>query len=250
MSHLPKCQARSRARTDPLRPSQLPEVSGGGTTQRKSRIGLSTPAVLGERRVLVLTVCPVDTLTQARLVSSRLLKQWLWAPLPKLVPSGGRGPAVVRFYPAWSGAGGTRGRESQPEAPSHPLLPGKGLSPHFPQTLALPLDSLLIPFPCCPALVPTTPLTNSIPTSALSTPPSPSPKWGTWELTPCLSLFLPLPFLSPLSLPLPDISFRPGMELDKLPTASIPLNPPDKPSLVGLCLSNLNPFCYNPSCSG
>ena len=72
---------------------QLPPGERWDDTQRKSRSGLSTPALSGEGRALVLTVCPVDTppalspqcLVQAQWVSSLLLKLWLFAPLPKLM---------------------------------------------------------------------------------------------------------------------------------------------------------------------
>lgn len=69
----------------------------------------------------------------------------------------------MRMHCTWRRAGGAQGMELEAEPPSHPLQPGKGLSLHFPQTLALPLDSLLIPFPYCSASGPTTPLTNSFP---------------------------------------------------------------------------------------
>lgn len=108
--------------------------------------------------------------------------------------------------------------------------PARELSLHFPQTLALPLDSLLIPFPRCPVLGPTTPLTNIFPhfssrSEAQAPHPPPLPKGGPWELTPFPSL---CSFLSPSSPFLSySLTFHPSQErvwksLDKHRAAIIP----------------------------
>lgn len=146
--------------------TSCPQVrDGGGGSHRKSRTGCSVLAVLGEGSPLSSQPAPG---TPPALpfpvpgVPFLLLKQWLWAPLPKLMPQWRHRPAPRRSCCAWSVAR-VPGHRAQGQVPSHPLPTGNGLSLHFPQTFALPLDSLLIPFPCCPALGPTTPLTNSFP---------------------------------------------------------------------------------------
>ena len=176
---------------------------------------------MGEGRPLVLSLpcghCqsyPPQCLGPGWVGVTLLLRQRLWAPVPKLKSQQRRRPCLSEVLLSLEWGWGAQGREPWAEAPSHPLQPGKGLSLHFPQTLASPLDSLLIPFPCCPALGPTTPLTNSFlhfssQPGGTGTPPTSSPKRGWGELTPCLSLS----FLSP-SLLLPDISSRPRMGLE------------------------------------
>lgn len=180
-----------------------------GSRHRKSRTGWSVEAVLGEGSPWSSQPAPGASPALPFPVPFLLLKQWHWAPLPKLMPQWRRCSAP-RSCCAWSVAR-VPGQGAQGQVPSHPLPTGNGLSLHFPQTLALPLDSLLIPFPCCPALGPTTPLTNSFPHfSSQREHRHPTHlcsqnggRKGGQELTPSLTFCLSLPFF-----PLPDISSR------------------------------------------
>lgn len=174
------------------------EVLGGGKAPYPHSLCWDTPSLT-----------PLSAWAQAWWVSS-LLKQWLWALLPKWMSKGGTGPALKRSCCAWSVAGGAGA-----EVLTHPLPSRKGLSLHFPQTLALPLYSLLIPFSCCPALGPTTPLTNSFPHFSsqirdTGTPPTSSPKEGGLgaDIPSVLSSLL-FPSSPLLSHPL---TFHPGQE--------------------------------------
>lgn len=210
-AHGPSQESKGRFSPGALPAAPRGGIEGGGGSHRKSRTGWSVVAVLGEGSPWSSQPPPghpQPSPSQCLGVPFLLLKQWLWAPLPKLMPQWRRSSAP-RSCCAWSVAR-VPGQGAQGQVPSHPLPTGNGLSLHFPQTLALPLDSLLIPFPCCPALGPTTPLTNSFPhfSSQIRTQaPHPPllPKGGGRAGADTLSHLSA--FLSP-SLPLPDISSR------------------------------------------
>lgn len=174
MSQSPNCQARSRARVDPLpEPYQLPPGEGLGGHLEKKQDWLEHPGSPGERKAPCSHrwLCghpqpyPSWCLGLGEVGVISILRQWLWALLLMLMPQGmcsysqtkASSEANCGKCCTWSMGGGAQSREPGAEVPSHSLPPGKGLSLHFPQTLALPLNSLLIPFPCCPALGPTTP---------------------------------------------------------------------------------------------